>query len=73
MAMQNNPNQSTNLSGYSDKTAYNAIRSITKQSVNADIKANLVIATIKTIAELAGYSFVGRFVIQDKHTKNIYR
>lgn len=66
---QNNPTENTNAAGYADKTAAQAINNITV----ADGRANMLIATIKNIAELAGFSFVGRFVIQDKHTKNIYR
>ena len=58
-----------NGSGYTDPTAYNAIKNVTEE----EKKLSKVIKTIKSIAELAGYEIEERIVLKDKQTGKIWR
>lgn len=58
----NNPNN--NCEGYADPTARQAI----KERSYITNEASDVVRLLKNMAELAGFEFVGRFVIQHKKT-----
>ena len=59
----------TNGDGYSDPTAYSAIKNIRKD----EERVSDLIHTIKSICELAGFHVEERIVIKDKRTGKIWR
>lgn len=58
-----------NGSGYSDPTAYKAIKKVD----NDDERFHKLLNTIFTICELAGFRVEGRIVLQDKETGRVWR
>lgn len=58
-----------NSEGYSDPTAYNAIRNIEKE----DEKFHKLLHTIFDICELSGFEIEGRIVLIDKKSGRIWR
>lgn len=62
-----------NGSGYSDFTAYNAIKNITAEEVKVDRAARSTINVIKDILELAGFELVGRIQIKHKKSGKVFK
>jgi len=62
-----------NRSGYSDFTAYNAIKNVTAEEQKVDRAAHLVVTTIKNILELAGFEPVGRIQIKHKKSGRVFK
>lgn len=58
-----------NASGYSDPTAYQAIKNIE----NEDDKFYKLLDTIFNICELSGFHLEERIVLKDKNTGKVYR
>ena len=58
-----------NASGYSDPTAYQAIKNIE----NEDDKFHKLLDTIFNICELSGFHLEERIVLKDKNTGKVYR
>ena len=58
-----------NASGYSDPTAYKAIRN----SEEDDEKFKKVLHTIFNVCELSNFKIEGRIVLKDEETGKIYR
>lgn len=58
-----------NASGYSDPTAYQAIKNIE----NEDDKFHKLLDTIFNICELSGFYLEERIVLKDKNTGKVYR
>lgn len=58
-----------NASGYSDQTAYQAIKNIE----NEDDKFYKLLDTIFNICELSGFHLEERIVLKDKNTGKVYR
>ena len=58
-----------NVSGYSDPTAYQAIKNIE----NEDDKFHKLLDTIFNICELSGFHLEERIVLKDKNTGKVYR
>lgn len=56
-------------SGYSDPTAYQAIKNIE----NEDDKFHKLLDTIFNICELSGFHLEERIVLKDKNTGKVYR
>lgn len=59
-----------NDEGYKDLTPYNAIKNTEKQN---EAKFNKLLKTIQTVTHLAGFEIVGRVVLRDKETGDIYK
>ena len=57
-----------NASGYSDPTAYQAIKNIE----NEDDKFHKLLDTIFNICELSGFHLEERIVLKDKNTGKVY-
>lgn len=64
---QNNPHK--NKEGYSDPTAYEALRKIDEE----DARFHRLLDTIFYLCELAGFRIEGRIVLTDKRTGRIWR
>lgn len=58
-----------NSEGYSDPTAYNAIKNIEKE----DEKFHKLLHTIFDICELSGFEIEGRIVLIDKKSGRVWR
>ena len=58
-----------NAEGYSDPTAYKAIKAVEDESV----KFQKLLDTIFTICELSGFQIEGRITIKSKNTGRIWR
>ena len=58
-----------NASGYSDPTAYQAIKNIE----NEDDKFHKLLDTIFNICELSGFHLEERIFLKDKNTGKVYR
>ena len=57
-----------NAEGYSDPTAYEAIKNIEEEE-----RFNKLLHTIFNICELSGFRIEGRIVLIDKVTGKVYR
>ena len=64
---ENNPRK--NLEGYSDPTAFEALRNIDKE----DERFHRLLRTLFYICELADFEIEGRIVLIDKHTGRVWR
>ena len=62
-----------NGSGYSDFTAYNAIKNVSAEEVKIDRAANLIVNTVKNILELAGFELIGRIQIKYKKSGKVFK
>lgn len=61
-----------NGSGYSDPTAYKAIRNTDEERV-ADERFHKLLDTIFTICELSGFHIEERLVVRDRKTGKVWR
>lgn len=66
-----------NSEGYSDPTAYGAELTIEREKARnekaIEKKRNNVIGTLKLIADLAGFEFIGRIQIRHKESGKEFR
>lgn len=62
-------NPRKNASGYSDPTAYEAMRNVDRE----DEKFHKLLHTIFYICELAGFKIEGRITLVDKDTGRVWR
>ena len=67
--MAPNNNLIKNAEGYSDPTAYEALRNIDKE----DERIDKMLHTIMYLCELAGFEIEGRVVLIDKKTGRVWR
>lgn len=67
MASTDNPRK--NSEGYSDPTAFEALRNINKE----DERFHKLLRTIFYLCELAGFEIEGRVVLIDKKTGRVWR
>lgn len=67
MASADNPRK--NSEGYSDPTAFEALRNINKE----DERFHKLLRTIFYLCELAGFEIEGRVVLIDKKTGRVWR
>ncbi|WP_289307854.1 hypothetical protein [uncultured Phocaeicola sp.] len=58
-----------NASGYSDPTAYQAIKNVDGE----DEKFHKLLDTIFNLCELSGFHLEERIVLKDKNTGKVYR
>ena len=65
-------NLKKNAEGYSDPTAYKAIKSMENEN-KADERFHRLLDTIFSICELSGFHIEDRMVIKDNKTGNIWR
>jgi hypothetical protein len=64
----NNKNSIFNASGCKDKTAFDAVKSVTKEEQEIDHKVHELISIIKRILDITGFELTTR--IQIKHKKS---
>lgn len=57
-----------NASGANDPTAYAALKPIAAQETEVESKLHKLIATMKNVANLAGFEVVGRVEFRHKET-----
>ncbi len=69
MEIMNDKDLRKNGEGYSDPTAYEAIKNADKE----DEKFNKLLHTIFYLCELAGFQIQGRIVLLDKRTGKVWR
>lgn len=62
-----------NASGYSDPTAYAAIRNVSKQELEESGRFHDLLDTLFYITELAGFEIEGRIVLKDTKTGRVWR
>lgn len=62
-----------NMEGYSDPTAYQAMRNIEREEYKSYERVRSLIKTIFYICELAGFRVDGRIVLVDKTTGRIWK
>ena len=67
--MASNDNPRKNSEGYSDPTAFEALRNINKE----DEKFHKLLHMIFYLCELAGFEIEGRVVLIDKKTGRVWR
>lgn len=67
--MARNEDIRKNASGYSDPTAYQAIKNIEGE----DDKFHKLLETIFNLCELSGFHLEERIVLKDKNTGKVYR
>ena len=66
--MQNN-DLKRNAEGYSDPTAYEAIKNISDK----EKKVSQIVRIIKLMADMAGFEIIERIVLKDKATGEVWR
>lgn len=62
-----------NAEGYSDPTAYEAIRNVERGADADDDRFHKLLDTIFSICELSGFHIEDRIIIKDKKTGKIWR
>ena len=62
-----------NGSGYSDPTAYRAIKNVENLSLEESDRFHNLLDTLFYITELAGFEIEGRIVLKDTTTGRIWR
>lgn len=62
-----------NSEGYSDPTAYNGMRSIIREENEQAKRVTVLIGTLKTIIDLAGFDLLARIEVRDRKTGREYR
>lgn len=62
-----------NAEGYSDPTAYEAIRNVERGADLDDVRFHKLLDTIFSICELSGFHIEDRIIIKDKKTGKIWR
>jgi hypothetical protein len=62
-----------NGEGYSDPTAYEAIKNVSKDSNKDDEKFHKLLHTIFYLCDLAGFQIQGRIVLVDKENGRVWR
>lgn len=62
-----------NASGYSDPTAYAAIKNVSKQELEESDRFHDLLDTLFYITELAGFEIEGRIVLKDTKTGKVWR
>lgn len=62
-----------NSEGYSDPTAYNAVKNIEHEEELTHERMSKLFRIIRYICELSGFSIEGRIVLKDKSTGRIWR
>lgn len=67
--MADNKNPRKNAEGYSDPTAYEAIKNIDKE----EAKFHKLLYAIFDICELAGFKIEGRITLVDKRNGRVWR
>lgn len=68
-----NKNPMKNSEGYSDPTAYEALRPIIEEENALERRVNQLIKTLKYIIGLTGFELVSRIEIKDKNTGRIFK
>ena len=58
----------TNSSGYSDPTAYNAVKKIE----NDDARVSKLITILKYICDISGFEIQGHIVLKDKASGRVW-
>lgn len=62
-----------NSEGYSDPTAYKAMKKVLREEDENQKRISAVINIIKNVADLAGFDLVSRVVLKDRKTGREYR
>lgn len=70
MSVKNKDDPRNNALGYSDPTAYEALRSIQKEE---DERFHKLLNIIFYLCEIAGFKIEGRIVLVDKRSGRVWR
>lgn len=62
-----------NGSGYSDPTAYRAIKNVTTPTIEESDRFHNLLDTLFYITELAGFEIEGRITLKDTMTGRVWR
>lgn len=62
-----------NAEGYSDPTAYEAIKNTEKEQDKNEIRFHQLLNTLFSLCELADFHVEGRVVLKDKRTGKVWR
>ena len=62
-----------NQEGYTDPTAYHAMRSIMAQEASEEQRLNALLVVLKYIINLAGFSLAARIELRGKETGRLYK
>ena len=71
MGNKNNPH--CNSEGYSDPTAYEALKPIVQADAALEGKLNFLIKVIKFVANEAGFEIVNRVELRDRKTGRLFK
>ena len=71
--MGNNKNPRMNSEGYSDPTAYEALKPIIKDDEYRQRRVSDFIDLMRRFANMCGYEIMNRVVLKDKKTGKEYR
>lgn len=62
-----------NAEGYSDPTAYEALKAVDRQEAEQQKKVNALIGVLKYIINAAGFDLLARIELKDRQTGREYR
>lgn len=62
-----------NGSGYSDFTAYDAIKNVCAEERKIERDAHVVVNVIKNVVNLAGFELIGRIQIKHKKSGKVFK
>ena len=62
-----------NGEGYTDPTAYHALKPIVKEEQELEKKARNLVTVLKLIADWAGFEFIGRIQLRHKKSRKEFK
>ena len=62
-----------NPDGYPDPTAHDALSSVLEEQEEADRRCQMLIKSVKTVIDLAGFDLLARIEVRDRRTGRTYR
>lgn len=71
--MSSRRNPRLNASGYSDPTAYEALKPIIEAEAALDSKVNFLIKVLKFIISEAGFDLINRIELRDRNSGRYFR
>lgn len=62
-----------NSEGYADPTAYEGMKDVIREELEADRRCNMLIGALKDIIKLSGFELTERVQLKDKKTGREYK
>lgn len=62
-----------NFEGYTDPTAYNAMKNIDREENEQPKRVSTLVSVLKYVIDAAGFDLVNRIELRDRNTGKVYK